>query len=51
MYAIVNSEKIAMQNILILLLFIIFSQMSCAQTAGDKPQQIGDIFLLEEDAI
>src|SRR4030042_1576165 len=51
MYAIVNSEKIAMQNILILLLFIIFSQMSCAQTAGDKPQQIGDIFLLEGDAI
>ena len=25
--------------------------MSCAQTAGDKPQQIGDIFLLEGDAI
>ncbi len=51
MYAIVNSKKIAMQNILILFLFIIFSQMSCAQTAGDKPQQIGDIFLLEGDAI
>jgi glucose/arabinose dehydrogenase len=51
MYAIVNSEKIAMQNILILLLFIIFLQMSCAQTVGDKPQQIGDIFLLEGDAI
>jgi glucose/arabinose dehydrogenase len=47
----VNSKKIAMQNILILFLFIIFSQMSCAQTAGDKPQQIGDIFLLEGDAI
>jgi glucose/arabinose dehydrogenase len=51
MYAIVNSKKIAMQNILILFLFIIFSQMSCAQTAGDKPQQIGDIFLPEGDAI
>src|SRR4030066_1567506 len=51
MYAIVNSKKIAIQNILILFLFIIFSQMSCAQTAGDKPQQIGDIFLLEGDAI
>jgi glucose/arabinose dehydrogenase len=47
----VNSKKIAMQNILILFLFIIFTQMSCAQTAGDKPQQIGDIFLLEGDAI
>ena len=51
MYVRVNSKKIAMQNILILFLFIIFSQMSCAQTAGDKPQQIGDIFLLEGDAI
>jgi len=47
----VNSKKIAMQNILILFLFIIFSQISCAQTAGDKPQQIGDIFLPEGDAI
>jgi len=51
MHDIVNSKKIAMQNILILFLFIIFSQISCAQTAGDKPQQIGDIFLLEGDAI
>ena len=51
MYAIVNSEKIAMQNILILFLFIIFSQISCAQTAGDKPQLIEDIFLPEGDGV
>src|SRR4030067_1485276 len=47
----VNSKKIAMRNILILFIFIIFSQLSCAQTAGDKPQLIEDIFLPEGDRV
>jgi glucose/arabinose dehydrogenase len=40
-----------MQKILILFLFIVFSQASCAQTAGDKPQLIEDIFLPEGDGV
>src|SRR4030043_1362250 len=46
-----NSEKIAMQKILILFLFIVFSQASCAQTAGDKPQPVEDIVLPEGDGV
>ena len=40
-----------MQKILILFLFIVFSQASCAQTAGDKPQLVEDIFLPEGDGV
>lgn len=40
-----------MWNILILLLFIISSHVSCAQTVGDRPQQIEDVFLPEEDGV
>ncbi len=40
-----------MWNILILLLFIISLQVSCAQTAGDRPQQIEDVFLPEGDGV
>jgi glucose/arabinose dehydrogenase len=39
------------QKILILFLFIVFSQASCTQTAGDKPQLIEDIFLPEGDGV
>ncbi|OGW52486.1 MAG: glucose dehydrogenase, partial [Nitrospirae bacterium RBG_13_43_8] len=40
-----------MQKILILFLFIVFSQASCAQTAGDKPQPVEDIVLPEGDGV
>ena len=40
-----------MQKILILFLFIVFSQASCAQTAGDKPQLVEDIFLPDGDGV
>jgi len=39
-----------MQNIF-MFLFLIVSQISCAQLAGDKPQQIVDILLPEGDGV